>query len=150
MKKFTLLVVLLVSSVSFAQGLDKNGVEIGRAQQFGAAVEAQLTKNDDVYKISFRDSKFTTIDNYENFTFNEADGNLDKLYEIVQKGFEEMPKDAVLIPFANKTAYIKFTRLVGMKVILFTATLTDDRNSELIIGNLIAKKQVEKLFGKKK
>lgn len=150
MKKFTLFLVLLVSGVSFGQTLDKEGVEIGRAQQFGAPVEAQLTSKDGILKISFRDSKFKTVDSYDSFTFSEADGNLDKLYQIIEKGFEEMPKDAVPITFANKTAYIKFTRLLGMKVILFTTTLTDDPNSDLVVGNLIAKKQVDKLFGKKK
>lgn len=148
MKKFTLFVFLLVASISFAQDLDKEGVEIGRAQQFGAPIEAQLTKKDDKYKITFRDSEFKTINKYDDFTF--AEGDLEKLYEIIEKGLEEMPKDPVEIPFASKTTYIKFTRLLGAKVLIFNTRLTQDIESRLVMGNMIAKKQVEKLFAKKK
>lgn len=150
MKKFIVAFTLMLASVSFAQGLDKQGLEIGRAQQFGAPVEAQLTKNENVYKISFKDSKFKTLDRYENFDFNDSDNNLETLYAEIEKGFETMPKELIPVPFASKKVYLKFDRLLGVKVLTFCTTLTDANDSEMIIGNFIAKKQVEKLFGKRK
>jgi len=150
MKKIILLLTVFITSVSFAQGLDKDGLEVGRAQQFGAPIEAQLTIKDKVYKISFRDSHFKTLDRYESFEFSENDNNLETLYAEIEKGFETMPKELVAVPFASKKVYLKFDKLLGAKVLIFCTTLTDARDSEMIVGNFIAKKQVEKLFNKKK
>lgn len=149
MKKiFTLFVFLCTISI-YSQTLDKEGLEIGRAQQFGAPVEAQLTKKDNVYKISFRDISFKTVDYYVDFEFKDENGNLDTLYAMIEKGFEEMPKDDIPVTFANRTVYLKFTRFVGAKVLVFSC-IRSEANSEVVISNFIAKKQVDKLFGKKK
>ena len=65
MKKVALFLMLLMTTASFAQ-LKKVHVtpaeQIGKAQQFGAPLEAEITKSGNTYTVRYRDSQFKTID----------------------------------------------------------------------------------------
>lgn len=153
MKKLTLLIVLLVSSVSFAQ-LKKvettKAEQIGKAQQFGAPLEAEITKSGNTYTVSFRDSQFTTINEYRHFSFEDVDNTFNDLYATVEDGFKNMPEEAVMLELPNHYVWLKFDKFLGSPVL--SISFSDDKGSSALIfkSNQIAKKQIEKLFGKKK
>jgi len=153
MKKFILLLALTVSTVSFAQ-LKKVEVtkaeEIGKAQQFGAPVEAECTKVGKTYTISFRDSKFKTLNEYKSFSFDDVDNTFNDLYAAVEEGFKTMPEDAVMLELPNHYIWLGFDKFLGSPVLRISCSYDKSKDSPIYMSNQIAKKQIEKLFGKKK
>jgi len=153
MKKFTLLVMLLVSSVSFAQ-LKKVEVtkveEIGKAQQFGAPLEAEITKKGNVYTVSYRDSQFKTLNEYREFSFEDVDNTFSDLYATVEEGFKTMPAEAIMLELPNHFIWLKFEKYMGFPVLSISSSTDKSQTAIIFKSNQIAKKQVEKLFGKKK
>jgi len=153
MKKIILLLALTLSTVSFAQ-LKKVEVtkaeEIGKAQQFGAPVEAECTKVGNTYTISFRDSKFKTIDEYKSFSFEDVDNTFNDLYAAIEEGFKTIPKDAVMLELPNHFVWLRFDKFLGSPVLTISCTYDKGKDSPIYMSNQIAKKQIEKLFGKRK
>jgi len=153
MKKIILLLALTLSTVSFAQ-LKKVEVtkaeEIGKAQQFGAPLEAECTKIGNTYTISFRDSKFKTINEYKSFSFEDVDNTFNDLYTTVEEGFKTMPKEAIMLELPDHYVWLGFDKFLGSAVLTISYSYDKSKDSPIYMSNQIAKKQIEKLFGKKK
>jgi len=153
MKKIILLLALTLSTVSFAQ-LKKVEVtkaeEIGKAQQFGAPLEAECTKRGNTYTISFRDSKFKTINEYKSFSFEDVDNTFNDLYTTVEEGFKTMPKEAIMLELPDHYVWLGFDKFLGSAVLTISYSYDKSKDSPIYMSNQIAKKQIEKLFGKKK
>lgn len=157
MKKITLLVLLLVSTVSFGQlkkveekPTDK-GVEIGKIQPMGQPVHMSCTKyGEDVYAFTYLDGEFLhnkTV--FHTFIFKDIDGAFNSLYDIIIKGFEEMPKEPIKLELDKEFLWIHFQKDMGIKLVYFESSYTKDDNSHKGISRKFTKKQIEKLFGKK-
>ncbi len=152
MKKITLFLMLIISSASFAQ-LKKVEVtkaeQIGKSQQFGGPLEAECFKTGNVYTIRFRDASFKTIDQYRSFSFEDVDNTFNDLYATIEKGFEDMPKEPIMLELPDHYIWLDFHKFLGSKVLSISCTEGKTKDSQVYVSNEIAKKQVEKLFGKK-
>jgi len=152
MKKVALFLMLLMTTASFAQ-LKKVHVtpaeQIGKAQQFGAPLEAEITKSGNTYTVRYRDSQFKTIDEYREFSFADVDNTFEDLYAAVEEGFNNMPKEPVMLELPNYYVWLNFSKFLGAPVLRLSSS-TKEKGSSVFVSNEIAKKHVEKLFGKKK
>lgn len=153
MKKLILLLALLTTTLSFAQ-LKKveptKSESIGKAQQFGAPLEAEMTKSGNIYTIKYRDAKFKTIDEYRSFSFEDVDNTLNDLYATIEEGFKTIPKESVMLELPNHFVWLHFSKFLGSPILTISSSNDKSGNSQIYISNEIAKKQVEKLFGKRK
>lgn len=153
MKKIILLFALTLSTLSFAQLKKVETVkseEIGKAQQFGAPLEAECTKSGNTYTISYRDAKFKTLNEYRTFSFEDVENTFDALYSAIEEGFKTMPKEAVMLELPNHYVWLKFDKFLGSPVLTLSSSYNKTTESPIYFSNQIAKKQVEKLFGKRK
>lgn len=153
MKKVALLLMLLTASVSFAQ-LRKVEVTkaevIGKAQQFGAPLEAECTKLGNRYTIKYKDSQFKTLTEYREFSFEDVDNTFNDLYAAIEEGFNTMPKEPVMLELPDHYVWLNFSKFLGAPVLRFSSTNSKSKDAPIYVSNEMAKKQVEKLFGKKK
>lgn len=155
MKKIALLLVLLTSSVSFAQlkKVEKSvstSETIGKAQQFGAPLEAEMTKSESTYTLRIKDSQYKQLEKYESFSFEDVDNTFNDFYAAIEEGFKTMPKESVMLELPNRYVWLAFQKFLGMQTM--TISFSDDKsgNSHITMSNEISKKQIDKLFGKKK
>jgi hypothetical protein len=113
-------------------------------------VEAECTKVGNTYTISFRDSKFKTLNEYKSFSFDDVDNTFNDLYAAVEEGFKTMPEDAVMLELPNHYIWLGFDKFLGSPVLRISCSYDKSKDSPIYMSNQIAKKQIEKLFGKKK
>ena len=148
-----LLGMLLTATMSFAQLKKVQSTPsepIGKAQQFGAPLEAEITKSGNVYTVSYRDMQFKTLNEYRTFTFEDVDNTFNDLYAAIEEGFNTMPKEPVMLELPNHYVWLKFGKFLGSPVLTISSSYNKTKESPIYFSNEIAKKQVEKLFGKKK
>lgn len=155
MKKFALLLVLLTSSLSFAQlkKVEKTASTIetiGKAQQFGAPLEAEMTKSENTYTLRIKDSKYKQLEKYESFSFEDVDNTFNDFYATFEEGFKTMPKESVMLELPNRYVWLAFNKFLGIHTVTISFSSDKNENSQIFISNEIAKKQIDKLFGKKK
>lgn len=153
MKKFILAAFMLTSVASFAQlrKVDTSKMEkpvtIGKAQQFGAPVEAELTKLGNVYTIRFRDTEFKQIEQFREFSFEDVDNTFNDLYAAIEEGFKTMPEEPVMLDIPKYYVWLHYEKFLGAPVFRFSFK---EKGIDLTyVSNQIAKKQVEKLFAKR-
>jgi len=154
MKKLTLLLILLVTSVSFAQikkveETKSAGVEIGKIQPMGQPAHMSITKDGDIYGFTYKDAEFTHIVKYHSFFFRDVDNAYNSFYDMIMKGFEEMPAEPIKLELHDQFVWLKFSKQMGIKLVTFTSTIDKSPGSREISSKDFNKKQIEKLFGKK-
>jgi len=152
MKKLTLLVMLVVTATSFAQLKKVETVkseEIGKVGPFGMPKTIDCTKMGNKYTFEYKDMQFPDMNDYKKFSFEDVENTFEDLYKTIMDGFETMPKEDITLELPNYIISLKFTKAIGMtSVAFFSAPKT---NTSLIgYSSPLTKKQVEKLFGKKK
>lgn len=154
MKKIILLLALIFSTASFAQlkKVDTEALkseEIGKIQPMGLPVQIEATKYKGVYTFRYRDAAYKTMDNYTEFTFEDKDNTFEDLYTAIIDGFEKTPKETVTLSLPNYILSLKFEKAMGLQTVTF---LTSPATQGDIVTKSASftKKQIEKLFGKKK
>jgi len=153
MKKITFLLMLLISSASFAQlkKVEPTKSEIiGKSQQFGGPLEAEITKSGNTYTLRFRDAKFKTIDEYRSFSFEDVDNTFNDLYATIEQGFKDMPKEDIMLELPNHYVWLTFSKFLGSPILTLSCSANKTNPDLIYFSNEMAKKQVEKLFGKRK
>jgi len=152
MKKAALFLMLVMTTASFAQ-LKKVQVtpseQIGKAQQFGGPLEAEITKSGNTYTVSYRDSKFKTLNEYRSFSFEDVDNTFEDLYAAIEEGFKTAPKEPVMLELPDHYIWLDFKKFLGTMTLRISSSEDKTKNSAIYFSNEIAKKQIEKLFGKK-
>ena len=153
MKKVALFLMLLMTTASFAQLKKVQSTpseQIGKAQQFGAPLEAEITKSGNTYTVKYKDMKFKTLTEYREFSFEDVDKTFNDLYSAIEDGFKTMPAEPVMLELPNHYVWLKFGKFLGSPVLTISSSDDKTKNAQIYFSNEIAKKQVEKLFGKKK
>jgi hypothetical protein len=151
MKKITLLLMLVVTSVSFAQ-LKKVEVtkweEIGKVGPFGLPKYIDCKKAGDIYTFEYKDMKYPSIDEYKSFSFVNVDNTFEDLYATINNGFETMPKEDITLELPDYLLTLQFTKAIGMN----SVTIYSSPKTTNLVGKSVAftKRQIDKLFGKKK
>jgi hypothetical protein len=152
MKKIFLAAFLACASISFAQlkKVEPTKSEIiGKAQQFGAPLEAECTKAGNIYTIKFRDSQFKQLEEFRSFSFEDKDNTFNDLYAAVEEGFKTMPKEAVMLELPNHFVWLRFDKFLGAPVLSISCSTDKTSTAMVFMSNQMAKKQIEKLFGKR-
>lgn len=119
--------MLAISSASFAQlkkvdPSDSKIEVIGKAQQFGAPVEAELTKNGNTYTLRYKDSQYKAIERYEQFSFEDVDNTFNDLYATIEDGFKTMPKEPVMLELPNHYVWLSFEKFLGSAVLTISSS----------------------------
>lgn len=155
MKKISLLVVLLTTSAAFAQ-LKKVETpvgppveEIGKHQTWGAPLEAEITKTGSIYKLKYRDEQFKTMIEYCEFTFEDVDNTFNDLYTAIIEGFNTMPKDPVNLELPDYLISLNYSKSFSSPAVSISA-VNKKNGIRHCSSNYMSKKQIDKLFGKKK
>jgi len=147
MKRFTLFVMLIISSVSFAQ-LKK--VDVVKPTFIGSAgsQSVECTKLGNTYTFVYADLNFPNIKANKEFSFNDVDNTFEDLYKTIADGFENMPKEDVNLSLPDYLLTLKYKKTMG----IVSLYLESSRNGSGVTGSTypLTKKQVDKLFGKKK
>jgi hypothetical protein len=154
MKKIILLFVLTLSTASFAQlkKIDAKALEseeIGKIQPFGLPLQIEATKFKNVYTIRYRDVEYTTLDSYKEFKFEDKDNTFEDLYNAIIEGFEKTPKESVMLSLPDYTISLRFDKALGMQTVTFFSAPAMQADA-ISRSASFTRKQIDKLFGKKK
>ncbi len=153
MKKIILLLVLTFTTASFAQ-LKKVEIEkaeeIGKIQVFGMPMQADCTKRGNTYTISFKDTKYKTLTEYRSFSFEDVDNTFNDLYAAVEDGFKTVPEESIMLELPNHFVWLSFKKFLGAPILRLSYSSDKNGNAPIYFSDEFTKKQVEKLFGKKK
>ena len=152
MKKIILLLVLTLSTVSFAQLKKVEAVkseEIGKVGPFGLPKNIDCKKSGNIYTFEYKDMTYPNINEYKDFSFEDIDNTFEDLYKTISEGFETLPKEGITLTLPNYIITLQFTKAIGMNSVTIH---TAPANNPSYVGHTIAlsKKQIDKLFGKKK
>lgn len=152
MKQLLTLTLLIVSMSGFAQ-LKRITVDppqfVGKAQQFGGPLEAECTKRGNTYTIRYRQNEDTGAGLYHEMIFEDIENTFEDLYAVMLEGFETMPADAIMLELPEFYIWLKFEKSLGIPVVTITSSYSKDPYAPLYMSNQIAKKQIQKLFGKR-
>jgi len=145
MKKIFLLASMAISFFTFAQIKIDDSIKptlIGKVSQG----QVTLEKLDDQYSICYNDAKFLVVDSFKCFSFTEKNNDLQNLYQLIIKGFEQVPKDNIRLDLPNDKIELRFTKNLGIVSMQFHHF---DKNSGVYgFSTYLTKKQINKLFGK--
>lgn len=150
MKKLTLLFLILVATVANAQ---IKRVETAKREEIGkiapmGSMSMILEQQGNTYIITYRDVKYTSIDALKSFTFEETGTDLDNLYNMIMDGFENTPESDIKIELPNDTIWLHFEKAMG--IVNFQFIHAESKLEIYGYSQFLNKKQVTKLFGKKK
>lgn len=151
MKKIITVLSLFICAISFSQ---IKVIELPDSEKIGKITPGGLKtieceKLNDTYFFNYRDAKFTKIENWKTFKIKDVDNAFEGLYSLIQKGFEEMPKEDIMIETNDGFIWLNFETFLGSKVFRFKHSI-DKTGSVIGITGQYTKKQVDKLFGKNK
>jgi hypothetical protein len=154
MKKILLALLILSCISGFAQikqveNKKPTGTEIGKIQPMGQPVHISIYKQDDIYVFTYKDSDFVTMDVYQSFMFKDIDNAYQSFYEMIMKGFEDMPEEEIKLELEHQFVWLKFSKRLGIKLVTFKSTESKTEGARVISSKEFNKKQIEKLFGKK-
>jgi hypothetical protein len=158
MKKVLLgLVLVLGTLVSNAQ-LTKltpkaKEIKVGQIVPMGVFI-AELTYNtnstigDTNYTLTFRNAKYTTLDDYKSIEFKADTETINTLYSLFADAFssEDIKNYEQTITLGNSVVKIKGYKAMGIKGVQFYSA----SNSVVSYMNPINKTQLDNLFGKNK
>ena len=155
MKHLQLIILsLFISSFSFAQikKIDVPKSElIGRIAPGGSiTVSMQCYKSEnDQYLFRYADAKFSKLDVWKDFTLKSTE-DFETLYNYLKDGFEEMPKEKVVLDIGGQYLLLDFGKFLGGKVVRIIHSTSADTDRAIVgYTNQYTLKQIDKLFGKK-
>ena len=103
-------------------------------------------KYDSTFVITYSDLKYTQLTELKSFSLNEKDFN--DLYSVIERGFNEVPSDEIIIETPNDILYLKYTKVIG--VVNLQITHFVNKNPEIIgLIKYLTKNAAIKLFGRK-
>lgn len=150
MRNLLIISILFITSSAFAQ-ISKvettKAEEIGKIAPMGQFI-IDCQKRGDTYTFMYKDWKFQHLDEYKQFSFKDEDNAFENLYEMIMKGFEDMPEEDIMLEIPEGYLWLKFDKVMGVKQLSFGHSV-DKSGSVIGYSRQLTKKNVEKLFGKK-
>jgi hypothetical protein len=150
MRNIITIIALIITSASFAQMkvTDNKKTEyelIGEYKLLGTSY-AKIEKDGELCKFTYRDEKFTTMDNYKHFYFRYSD--LDTLYGLLTNfdGIEKGSSKTVELEDGGDLT-IRYEKMMGQ---MYVKVAHYDKAE--VSGSIrdLTSKQFKKLFGKDK
>lgn len=146
MKKIILSGLLLVSlsAISQIKVEDTEKTEIiGEYKLLGTSYE-RISKLDGLYFLTYRDEKFTTVDNYKHFYFRESD--LDTLYSLFSDFKDKKKGDSKTVTLeGGDTLIFNYNKMLGS---MYAEVYHTDKNGTTGKLRWLNQKQLKQLFGK--
>jgi hypothetical protein len=103
-------------------------------------------KYDSTYVFTYTDLKYSQLNEQKSFSLNEKDFN--DFFSVIDKGFNEVPNDEVIIETPNDILYLKYTKVMG--VVNLQITHFVNKNPEIMgLTKYLTKNMFLKIFGKK-
>lgn len=152
MKKITLFLMLLVASASYSQIKRitlPNRTEIGKITP-GGILAMECEKMEDTYYFTYKDIKFTAIDERKIFRIKDVDNAFETLYAILIEGFDTMPSEPIILEFPEGYLYLDYEKMVGMPIVSFRHVTSKTEYAAIGVSQQFTKKQIDRLFGKSK
>ena len=110
-------------------------------------LDVGCTRVQDIYTIEYRDTKSRRFKKYRSFTFNKENKNLDSLYQMMRKGFDELPGEDVAVPIADEKVWLEYSKSAGTVSVRFKHNYGDNpKKNGLSVW--MTKGRINKLFGK--
>ena len=149
MKKSITILVLLLTTFSFSQikKLDTPALTmIGKISPLGNLVVSIEKSDSNNYVFTYRDVNLSPLDVYKHFYFKETGSDFDNLYQIIIDGFDNPPKDTIVIEIPDGNLFISYTKNMGVNSVILSSKTT---GVPMGFCRALSKRDINKLFGKK-
>jgi|AntRauTorckE5430_2_1112549.scaffolds.fasta_scaffold22483_2 hypothetical protein len=150
MRNLFFITVLFITSSAFAQ-ISKvettKAEEIGKIAPMGQFI-IDCQKRGDTYTIMYKDWKFQHLDEYKQFSFKDEDDAFENLYQMIMDGFDNMPKEDIMLELPDGYLWLKFHKVMWVKQVSFGHSV-DKSGSVIGYSRDLTKNNVQTLFGKK-
>lgn len=145
MKKIALL-ILMFAGISYGQ---IKVIDTEKLETIGKQKAVSISKIGNEYRFNYVDRKYTQILETKSFSFKDEDNAFKNLYDLIIKGFDDATKEDIMLDLPNDIIWLHYTKVSSKVYFQFYHSV--DKNSD-VIGktDFFTKKQVIKLFGKKK
>ncbi|TCI84724.1 hypothetical protein [Tenacibaculum sp. M341] len=146
MRKLVLGLVLL-ASVSVSAQIEL--VETEQSEVVGKISYVYLEKiGDNEYNFFYKNINAIGHE-YVNFSFKNLDNDLDKLYQILMKGFEDVPRDPLKMKANGEIVWLKYSREDGEAFLQIQQTEGDGSSENAVkVSRLLTKEDITQLFKK--
>lgn len=115
-------------------------VEIGKDNSVG------LYKKDDKFTINYQDLNTANLNTFRSFSFQNLDGDVSGLYQMISEGFATMPPD-ITLELPNDIIELHYEKNFGQPTVQFIQYI--NKNKKYVgKSQLLNKKQIDKIFGK--
>ena len=146
--------ILLAIIIPFASFGQINVVEnkpkeiIGKIAPLGDVL-IECSKTGNTYSFIYRDIKFTSLTDYESFSFRDIDNAFESLYSLIIKGLKEKRTDTVTIelPEGEGVIFLNFIKSFGVASLQIAHAPYKEHNI-IKYSTYLSKNKVKKLFGK--
>lgn len=148
-KLFTVLVLVFVAfnSASQIKQIEVAKRElIGKISPLGNLVISLEKSGSEEYIFTYRDVSLSPLDVYKSFRFKETGNDLDSLYSIIMRGFEEKPREAIVIEVPNGKLYLNYDSNMGVSSLIISSSRDTEASGYC---RALTKRDVNKLFGKR-
>ncbi len=86
---------------------------------------------------------------YVNFSFKNINNDIDKLYQILMKGFQDVPRDPLKMKANGEIVWLKFSREDGEAFLQIQQTEGDGSSENAVkVSRLLTEEDITKLFKK--
>ncbi|WP_299010567.1 hypothetical protein [uncultured Tenacibaculum sp.] len=144
MKKLLFLTALLCSIMSYSQ---IEFIETTKTEIVGKIEYVYLEKiGDEAYNFYYKNIN-DPIHEYVHFSFKNLDNDVEKLHQIIVKGFEENPRDPYKIKANGDVIWLKYTKVDGVVMLQIQQYVSRDPDI-MTVSKLLTYEEVNKLFSK--
>ena len=144
MKKMILL-TLTVICFSLTTQAQLKVVKTEPVEEIGGVKYVETTKRGDDYRIRYRDTQYSHIDDFKQIELSETSFN--QLYELIMSNWENPPEEDIVVEFGDGLLSLDYNRFLGATSVRLVHGSKSERSFGLT--KYLTKRQVEKVFGKK-
>ncbi len=120
-------------------------IEIGKIAILGD-LQISCEKRGNAYTFFYRDVTFTQVTDFKSFSFKDTDNAFENLYRMILDGFDNPPKEDIMIEIPDGFIWLSFTKAVG--IVNFRFGHSVGKTDVIGFSTWLTKKKVDKLFGK--
>ncbi|CAM1340340.1 hypothetical protein C8N26_1377 [Tenacibaculum lutimaris] len=144
MKRLLFLTAFLCSVVSYSQ---IEFIETTKTEIVGKIEYVYLEKiGNEAYNLYYKNIN-DPIHEYVHFSFKNLDNDVEKLYQIIVKGFEENPRDPYKIKANGDVIWLKYTKEDGVVRLQIQQYVSRDPDI-MTVSKLLTFNDVNRLFNK--
>lgn len=121
-------------------------IETPTTETIGKLQGIKIEKTGNIYYITYDNLKYLNITDIKSFSFEDVDNAFENLYQMIIKGFDEVPEKDIMIDLPNDIIWLHFEKNMG--IVSFQFYQNVNKTDVVAYSRYLTKKQVQKLFGK--